>query len=264
MAAQPHLENPSSATLHTESHVRAANFLCLSIQIQIRLMICKRERNRRGFFEFLLDAESMFNPRFLIVSLGNPLPKYESLHSAGHFVLNGLAKTLHLPAFREVTLGRQSCLVSQGPKYILVQSPTYMNVSGGFVANAWQETVRKYGAESLGLVIVHDELEKDFGVVKLLPWDRSPRGHNGVKSVRGSLSQKKYPESPFARVAVGIGRPEERDAATVSRYVLNKISREHRTTLEEETPWDVAKCLMELENQWRIDVQGGSGGTTES
>lgn len=228
-------------------------------------MICKRERNRRGFFEFLLDAESMlkFNPRFLIVSLGNPLPKYESLHSAGHFVLHGLAKTLHLPAFREVTLGRQSCLVSQGPKYILVQSPTYMNTSGGFVANAWQETARKYGAESLGLVIVHDELEKDFGVVKLLPWDRSPRGHNGVKSVRGSLSQKKYPESPFARVAVGIGRPEERDAATVSRYVLKKISREHRTTLEEETPWDVAKCLMELENQWRIDVQGGSGGTTE-
>ncbi|KAH6603162.1 hypothetical protein Trco_007937 [Trichoderma cornu-damae] len=165
-----------------------------------------------------------------------------------------------VPAFREVTLGRQSCLVSQGPKYILVQSPTYMNVSGSFVASAWQETSRKYGAESLGLVIVHDELEKDFGIVKLVPWDRSPRGHNGVKSVRGSVSQKKYPESPFARIAVGIGRPEERDAAAVSRYVLDRISRENRTTLEEDTPWDVAKCLMDLENQWRGEVQGGSGG----
>ncbi|KAL7809485.1 peptidyl-tRNA hydrolase [Trichoderma gracile] len=202
----------------------------------------------------------MFNPRFLIISLGNPLPKYESLHSAGHFVLNGLTKALHQPAFREVTLGRQSCMVSQGPKYTLVQSPTYMNVSGGFVASAWQETVRKYGAESLSLVIVHDELEKDFGVVKMLPWDRSPRGHNGVKSVRGSVSPKKYPESPFARIAVGIGRPEARDAATVSRYVLHKISREHRTALEEEAPWDVVKCLLDLEKQWREDVQASSGG----
>ncbi|KAL7785471.1 peptidyl-tRNA hydrolase [Trichoderma ceciliae] len=205
----------------------------------------------------------MFNPRFLIISLGNPLPKYESLHSAGHFVLHGLSKALRQPGFREATLGRQSCLVSQGPKYILVQSPTFMNASGSFVASAWQETVKKYGAESLGLVIVHDELEKDFGVVKLLPWDRSPRGHNGVKSVRGSVSQKKSPESPFARIAVGIGRPEERDAATVSRYVLNKISRENRTIFEEDTPWDVAKCLMDLENQWRSDVQGSSGGNVE-
>ncbi|RFU73519.1 pth1 family peptidyl-trna hydrolase [Trichoderma arundinaceum] len=205
----------------------------------------------------------MFNPRFLVISLGNPLPKYESLHSAGHFVLNGLTKALRQPAFREVTLGRQSCLVSQGPKYILVQSPTLMNVSGGFVASAWQETVRKYGAESLSLVIVHDELEKDLGVVKLIPWDRSPRGHNGVKSIRKSVSEKKYPESPFARIAVGIGRPEERDAATVSRYVLNKISRENRTTLEEDAPWDVVKCLMDLESQWRDAVQGGSGGNAE-
>lgn len=205
----------------------------------------------------------MFSPRFLIISLGNPLPKYESLHSAGHFVLNGLTKALRQPGFREVTFGRHSCLVSQGSKYILVQSPTYMNVSGAFVSSAWQETVKKYGAESLSLVIVHDELEKDFGVVRLLPWDRSPRGHNGVKSVRGSVSQKKYPESPFARIAVGIGRPEERDAATVSRYVLNKISRENRTALEEDAPWDVVKCLVDLENQWRSEVQAGPGGNAE-
>jgi PTH1 family peptidyl-tRNA hydrolase len=205
----------------------------------------------------------MFNPRFLVISLGNPLPKYESLHSAGHFVLNGLSKALRQPAFQEVTYGKRSCLVSQGSKYILVQSPTYMNVSGSFVASVWQDTVKRYGAESLSLVIVHDELEKDLGVVKLIPWDRSPRGHNGVKSVRGTMSQKKYPESPFARIAVGIGRPEERDAATVSRYVLRKISREARTTLEEDAPWDVAKCLIDLENQWRSEVQGGSGGNVE-
>ncbi|PNY22968.1 peptidyl-tRNA hydrolase [Tolypocladium capitatum] len=197
----------------------------------------------------------MFNPRFLVVSLGNPLAKYESLHSAGHFALNGLAKALGQACFREMTLGKQSCLVSQGPKHTLVQSPTLMNVSGPFVARAWQDMVKQGDAASLSLVVVHDELEKDLGVVRLTAWERSARGHNGVKSVKKCLSQEKYPLSPFVRVAVGIGRPATRDAASVSKYVLDKISAEQRRVLEEVVPWDVAKMLAELEDEWRSEVQ---------
>lgn len=197
----------------------------------------------------------MFSPRFLVVSLGNPLPKYESLHSAGHFALNGLPTALRQPPFREMTMGKQTCLVSQGPKYTLIQSPTLMNVSGGFVARVWQEMIKQHPPESLSLVLVHDELEKDLGVVRLVPWDRSPRGHNGIKSVKNSLSQNKYPASPFVRIAVGIGRPQERDAATVSNYVLAKISAEKRNTLENEVSWQVAQRLVELEAEWRSEVQ---------
>lgn len=196
----------------------------------------------------------MFNPRFLVVSLGNPLPKYESLHSAGHFALNGLAKVLRYPEFREMTLGKQKCLVSQGPKYTLVQSPTLMNISGGFVARAWQEMVKQHDPASLSLVIVHDELEKDLGVVRLTAWDRSHKGHNGIKSVKGSLTQAKYPQSPFARIVVGIGRPAERDPETVSRYVLDRISGEQRRVLEDEAPWKVAEKLVEMEDEWRREV----------
>ncbi|KAJ6441318.1 mitochondrial peptidyl-tRNA hydrolase [Purpureocillium lavendulum] len=197
----------------------------------------------------------MFNPRFLVVSLGNPLPKYESLHSAGHFALHGLAKILRQPPFSEATLGRQKCLVSHGPKYTLVQSPTLMNVSGPFVARIWQEMARQTDPASLSLVIVHDELEKDLGVVRLTPWDRSPRGHNGIKSVKKSLSQEKYPQSPFARIAVGIGRPDARDAATVSKYVLAKISGEQRRVLEDTAPLDIARRLVELEDEWRAQAE---------
>lgn len=195
-----------------------------------------------------------FNPRFLVVSLGNPLPKYESLHSAGHFALNGLTKALQQHPLRETSLARQTCLVSQGPKYTLVQSPTLMNISGPFVARAWQEMVKQHDPASLSLVIVHDELEKDLGIVKLVSWERSPRGHNGMKSVKASLSQAKFPTSPFVRVAVGIGRPDSRDAETVSRYVLDKIPREKRRILEEVAPWDVAKRLVELENEWKGEL----------
>lgn len=198
----------------------------------------------------------MFNPRFLVVSLGNPLPKYESLHSAGHFALNGLTRTLGHSSFRETTLGKQACLVSRGPKYTLVQSPTLMNISGPFVARAWQEMLKdKRDGESLSLLLVHDELEKDIGIVKLVPWDRSPRGHNGIKSAKASLSPTNYPGSPFGRIAVGIGRPAARDAATVSKYVLDRISRENRQILEEQVPWEVAKRLDEFELDWKNSLE---------
>ncbi|CAJ0550984.1 Ff.00g109140.m01.CDS01 [Fusarium sp. VM40] len=197
----------------------------------------------------------MFTPRFLVVSLGNPLPKYASLHSAGHFALNGLAKALRNPSFREVTLGNTKCLASQGPKYTLVQSPTLMNISGRFVNKVWKEMTQQHDPASLSLVIVHDELEKDLGVVRLTAWDRSHKGHNGIKSVKGCVSDKNFPQSPFVRIAVGIGRPKERDAETVSKYVLDKISDENRTFLEEEAPWKVAKCLEELEAEWRSELK---------
>ncbi|KAF5018821.1 hypothetical protein F66182_9184 [Fusarium sp. NRRL 66182] len=197
----------------------------------------------------------MFNPRFLVVSLGNPLPKYASLHSAGHFALNGLASVLRNPSFQEIKFGKQTCLVSQGPKYTLVQSPTYMNVSGGFVASAWQDMIKQHDPSSLSLVIVHDELEKDLGKVLLTAWDRSHRGHNGMKSVKGSISQGKYPDSPFVRIVVGIGRPRERDPQTVSRYVLDRISSENRKILEEEAPFKVAQSLLQLEKEWKAELK---------
>ncbi|OAA51912.1 mitochondrial peptidyl-tRNA hydrolase [Metarhizium rileyi] len=197
----------------------------------------------------------MFNPRFLVVSLGNPLPKYASLHSAGHFALNGLVNALRQPSFHEMKIGKQTCLVSQGPKYTLVQSPTLMNVSGPFVAKIWQEMIKQHDASSMSLVIVHDELERTLGDVRLTAWDRSHRGHNGLKSVKKSLLQTKFPESPFARIAIGIGRPVERDAATVSKYVLDKISLEQRRVLEEAVPFDIAKRLVELEDEWRTEIE---------
>ncbi|KJZ77246.1 hypothetical protein HIM_03567 [Hirsutella minnesotensis 3608] len=198
----------------------------------------------------------MFNPRFLVVSLGNPLPKYSSLHSAGHFALNGLAKALHQPSFRESRLGNApASLVSTGPKYTLVQSPVFMNVSGQFVAAAWRYMCTKYDAESLGLVLLHDELEKDLGVVSLVSWQRSPRGHNGVKDVKARLQQDRYPNSMFARVSVGIGRPEERDAQTVSEYVLRRISNTDKSVLEDDAPFDVVQKLVELEEGWKLQYQ---------
>ena len=196
-----------------------------------------------------------FKPHFLVLSLGNPLPKYSSLHSAGHFALNGLAPVLRYPEFRQGTLGSQNALISQGPKYTLIQSPTLMNVSGNFVAKAWAEVVKQHDPASLSLVIVHDEMEQKFGAVRLTAWDRSHKGHNGIRSVKKHLNQDKFPDSPFVRMALGIGRPPERDPETVSNYVLSPISQEQRLVLEEEVPLKVAERLIELEAEWADEVR---------
>lgn len=145
--------------------------------------------------------------------------------------------------------------MSPGPKYTLVQSPTLMNLSGPFVARAWADALKRHDAAALGLVLVHDELELDFGLVKLQPWDRSHRGHNGVKSVKASLSPAKFPRSPFARIAIGIGRPVGRDPATVSEYVLKKITTEQKGVLQEKVPWHLAGKLADMESEWQAGFQ---------
>lgn len=205
----------------------------------------------------------MFKPRFLVVSIGNPLPKYESLHSAAHFVLEGLARQLgpmrnilHQPSqFNVATLGKERCLILHHDKYILVQSPTLMNISGTFVRRAWAETLGQHDPASLSLVILHDELEKDFGDVQLTSWQRSARGHNGLKSIKRSLSQEQYPTSPLARIAIGIGRPMARDSTSVSDYVLKQITQEQRRALEEDAPPKVARLLRDLEEEWAAKMQ---------
>ncbi len=199
---------------------------------------------------------SKFNPRFLVVSLGNPLPEYSSLHSAGHFALGGLPKVLRQSGFQSGKVGKLSCFVSQGPKFTLVQSPTFMNVSGPFVAKAWQEMLKQHEAASLGLVVLHDELEKALGQAALVAWDRSSRGHNGIKSVKKALREDRYPQSPLVRIAVGIDRPQARDPDTVARYVLDPIPAAKQRVLEETVPWEVKTLLEELETDWKSQVGG--------
>ncbi|EQL04208.1 hypothetical protein G6O67_005010 [Ophiocordyceps sinensis] len=194
----------------------------------------------------------MINPHFLVISLGNPLPAYATLHSAGHFVIRGLAQVLRQPEWRERRLGRsRTCLVSQGTKYTLVQSPSLMNRSGDFALGAWKDMCDKHDPSSLGLVILHDELEKSLGNVGLVPWTRSARGHNGVKDVLNRIKVLRWPTSHFSRIAVGIGRPPERDQETVIKYVMKPVSPETRGVLEDVAPFEVVRALARNEANWK-------------
>lgn len=141
------------------------------------------------------NTKAMSNPRFVVVSLGNPAPYHESVHSAGHITLAGLQQRLNStqPKLTSMRFGKKSTQTSLGPKYNLLQSPTLMNITGPWLAKAHKEILANDGLSSaeMGLVVLHDDLEEEFGVVKIRKWERSHRGHNGLKSIlAGSLKQR--------------------------------------------------------------------------
>ena len=100
---------------------------------------------------------------------------------------------------------------------------TFMNLSGGPVAAL--RSFYKVPAERI--VVVHDELDLPFGVVRVKAGG-GDNGHNGLRSITSSLGTRDY-----ARVRVGIGRPPGRmDPAD---YVLRDFSRAEQEQLPEVT-----------------------------
>ncbi|KAF2170969.1 hypothetical protein M409DRAFT_63973 [Zasmidium cellare ATCC 36951] len=170
----------------------------------------------------------------LICSIGNPGTQYaNTLHSAGHTVLNRLASHLNYPTFRkEKTWGNG--LLSKGDgsphDWTLWQSTSYMNESGKGVRaayNTWSKSL-PIGEEGR-LVIVHDELEKALGSLSVkTKQGLSARGHNGLKSILAHCGCG----IEFVRVGVGIGRPVSRDSEDVARYVLKKMSEGEKGAVE--------------------------------
>ncbi|KAG5957422.1 hypothetical protein E4U58_006070 [Claviceps cyperi] len=208
---------------------------------------------------------TMFKPRFILISIGNPLPNYtNTMHSAGHIGLIGLQKTLQLPPFETRKLTKkENYMMTEGPKYTLIQSPSVMNISGRFVSGLWRHMLTIHEPSNLSLVVVHDNIDRILGDVRFTAWDLSPRGHLGLVSVRNQLSQGSFPQSPMLRMGIGVGRPPERDSETISNYVLSKMPSYKLKVMEEEVPVLMANKLLELEEKWRKQVERPGVSETE-
>ena len=186
----------------------------------------------------------MLRRPLFVASIGNPPPAYtNTLHSAGHTLLNSLRESLAYPPFSK-NRALASGLCSSGDEYTLWQSPSLMNVSGKSVASAWKSWLRTLPSNEdrnvARLVVVHDELESPLGKIKLRQGG-SPKGHNGIKSCVSSLGGMS-----FARVGVGIGRCESREPQDVAAYVLKKMK-----TSELQKFWDGVGPLMMILNDLR-------------
>jgi len=158
----------------------------------------------------------------LVVGLGNPGPEYaETRHNVGVRVVELLAARAGGGRFSkhkanaDVLEGRLA-----GRRAVLAVPRTYMNVSGGPVAGL----LRYYDVAPADLVVVHDDLDLGFGVVRLKQGG-GEGGHNGLRSISASIGTKDY-----LRVRFGIGRPPGRQDP--ADFVLKRFSGAERKELE--------------------------------
>ena len=159
---------------------------------------------------------------WLVVGLGNPGLGYAAnRHNVGEMVVAELGTRMSARFKRH----RANAMVAEvragigGPKLILAGTNTYMNRSGGPVANL----LKFYKLEPSRLIVVHDELDIPFDTVRL-KFGGGHGGHNGLRDIVSAVGT-----GDFVRVRVGIGRPPGRQDA--ADFVLKDFSSTERASL---------------------------------
>jgi PTH1 family peptidyl-tRNA hydrolase len=122
-----------------------------------------------------------------------------------------------------------------GTRPVAIAKPqTYMNLSG----NSVKALLGRFRLEPASLIVVYDDLDLPVGRIRIRERG-SAGGHRGVQSIIDRLGSQE-----FARVRIGIGRPDPRDAAD---YVLSKFDESERDDLKAaiERAGDAVAALLE-------------------
>ncbi|HEY8218759.1 MAG TPA: aminoacyl-tRNA hydrolase [Methylobacter sp.] len=151
----------------------------------------------------------------LIVGLGNPGRQYEKTrHNAGFLFLDRLISESNGVWVNESKFDGQLAEIGiAGGKVLLLKPGTFMNRSGQAVG----KVARYYKLAPDEILVVHDELDFEPGVVKL-KMDGGHAGHNGLRDIIAHLGTK-----GFYRLRVGIGRPLA--GKVVADFVLSSPSK---------------------------------------
>ena len=138
--------------------------------------------------------------KFLVVGLGNIGNSYlGTRHNVGESFIKNISNYLDIKFFFEKKLdGYLARTICNSTDLFLLFPNTYMNNSGDSVF----KTINffKIGIESL--LIIHDELNLDLGVIKIKKIGNHG-GHNGIKSIISKIRTKQ-----FSRLSVGIRTSE--------------------------------------------------------
>ena len=154
----------------------------------------------------------------LIAGLGNPGSKYElTRHNAGFLALDYFADQHGFAMTCEKWQGVYCRNRLAGIGILLVKPQTFMNKSGESVVRFTDF----YKIEPADILVVHDDIDLPAGRIKVVARGGAG-GHNGIRSIINHLGT-----SDFARLKLGIGRPERNEQGQgipVERYVLGRFS----------------------------------------
>jgi peptidyl-tRNA hydrolase, PTH1 family len=153
---------------------------------------------------------------WLVIGLGNPGEKYaRTRHNVGFEVAALAAERWGLPKAKKKYAG----LYTDGrigpglPRVGVLLPQTFMNDAGRSAGPARGAL----GVDLDRVVAVHDEIDLPFGRIEARVGG-GLAGHNGLKSLKAELGS-----ADFARLRVGVGRPDSTDPEIVSAWVLGRF-----------------------------------------
>jgi PTH1 family peptidyl-tRNA hydrolase len=159
---------------------------------------------------------------WLIVGLGNPGPEYAwTPHNLGFLVLDRLAETAGANIDRPEGRSFVAKARLKEQDVLLAKPQTYMNLSGGAVA----QLLERFECGPENLIVVFDDVALPWGMIRVRERG-SAGGHNGMKSIIAALGTMEFP-----RVRLGV-RPE-RPVADLAAYVLRPMRKADLETAAE-------------------------------
>jgi len=160
----------------------------------------------------------MKTPISLVAALGNIGPQYAfSRHNIAWQMIGELSfyPDLH---WQEKFKGEYAVYRFGDEAVFFLKPWTYMNLSGQSVA----ALMNYYKLEPEEVLVIHDELELDFGVTGFKRGG-GLGGHNGLRSTAACLGTR-----DFNRMRLGISRPSHGD---ITPYVLGPFSQDEEILL---------------------------------
>jgi len=157
----------------------------------------------------------------LVVGLGNPGSSYAGhRHNIGFMTLDRAASDLGFGPWRSKFQGQIGTGRIGGKRVTLLKPQTFMNESGRAVG----EAARFLNIPPEDVIVIHDELDLAPGTCRF-KMGGGHAGHNGLRSIHRHLGPD------YARVRLGIGRPDDRNL--VLGYVLHDFARADRSWLDD-------------------------------
>ena len=166
----------------------------------------------------------------VIVGLGNPGKEYErTRHNVGWWVVDHLADVWHFDGWKKDNDARVVSGLVGNARVRLVKPLTYMNLSGAVLRPYMR---RPFWAPASDLMIVVDEAALPLGRYRFRA-KGSAGGHNGLKSIEGTLKTQEYP-----RLRIGIAPPldEPRERGVLRDYVLDEFGKREESVIRDLMP----------------------------
>jgi PTH1 family peptidyl-tRNA hydrolase len=153
----------------------------------------------------------------VLVGLGNPGPRYSfTRHNAGFIFLDLLATQENARFSSNQFQGELARVTLFSNDFLLFKPMTFMNKSG----QPLSLLMRFYKLAIEDMIVVYDDIDVPFGKVKTR-MDGGAGGHNGIRSIIECLGGDK-----FARIKLGVGRPDAEFHGEVADWVLNDFKTE--------------------------------------